>query len=149
MPTIPTNPKCSTLGCANTKAKFSTLCVEHGGRDVFDYKRYNKGKRKESTAKYNTSQWHTLRQIQLSQHPLCASCTTQGIVTAANHVDHVFPWSHISEQAFTHNIYQSLCASCHTIKTHLEQQGVYRRYGMPSIDYKQSDYKMAMATAHR
>ena len=149
MPTVLTNPKCSTLGCVNTKAKYSTLCVEHGGRDVFDYKRYNNGKRKQSTAKYNTSQWHTLRQIQLSQYPLCASCSTIGIVTAAKHVDHIFPWAQIGEQAFTHNLYQSLCGGCHSVKTQLEQSGVYRRYGTPTIDYTQADYKKAMADAHR
>lgn len=146
MPTVPTNTKCSTLGCKNTKAKFSSLCVEHGGRDTFNHKRYNNSdKRRDASDKYNTAQWRTLRQIQLSQYPICAACKSEGIITSAQHVDHIFPWQQIGEHAFTMNIYQSLCPSCHTSKTQLEQQGIYRRYGEPNKDYTQADYRIVVA----
>ena len=142
MPTVPTNPKCSTLGCANTKAKYSSLCTEHGGRDTFDYKRYNNTKhRKDASAKYSSKQWRTLRQIQLSQYPLCAGCQSIGIITPALHLDHVFPWRQVGSNGFTHNIYQSLCQSCHNSKTQLEQKGIFRRYGTPSQDYSINDYR--------
>ena len=144
MPTVPTNPKCLTLGCNNPKSKYSSLCLDHGGRDTYNHKRYNKD-RKESDAKYKTSQWRTLRQIQLSKEPICAACKSEGIIKSAEHVDHIFPWRQIGEQAFTLNIYQSLCLPCHTSKTYLEQQGIYRQYGNPNKDYTQSDYRIVVA----
>jgi 5-methylcytosine-specific restriction enzyme A len=144
MPTVPTNQKCSTLGCKNTKAKFSSLCLEHGGRDTFNAKRYNQtDKRKDATDKYNTKQWRTLRQIQLSQYPICAGCKQDGIIRSAEHVDHIFPWQQIGEMAFTFNLFQSLCPSCHSSKTQLEQQGIFRAYG--DRDYIAQDYRIAVA----
>jgi 5-methylcytosine-specific restriction protein A len=144
VPTVPSNPKCSTLGCKNHKARFSSLCAEHGGRDTFNSKQYNNtDKRRLASDKYSTAQWRTFRQIQLSQYPLCASCKHDGIITAAQHVDHIFPWQQIGEHAFTHNIYQSLCQSCHSSKTTLEQQGIFRRYGVR--DYNLLDYSIIVA----
>ena len=144
MPTVPSNTKCGTLGCKNNRSKFSTLCIEHGGRDTFDYKRYNQSdKRMEATDKYNTKQWRTLRQIQLSQYPLCAGCKQDGIIKAGEHVDHIFPWQQIGAYAFTFNLFQSLCASCHSSKTQLERQGIFRAYG--DRDYTIKDYRIAVA----
>jgi 5-methylcytosine-specific restriction endonuclease McrA len=144
MPTVPSATKCGTLGCKNTKAKFSSLCTEHGGRDTYDHKRYNNtDRRRQAADKYNTTQWRTLRQIQLSTHPICAGCKVDGIITSASHVDHIFPWNQIGEHAFTHNLYQSLCPSCHSNKTQLEQQGIFRAYG--DRDYIAQDYRIAVA----
>ncbi len=144
MPTVPSNSKCGTLGCKNTKARFSSLCTEHGGRDTYDHKRYNNtDRRRQAADKYNTTQWRTLRQIQLSTHPICAGCKVDGIITSASHVDHIFPWQQVGEHAFTHNLYQSLCPSCHSNKTQLEQQGIFRAYG--DRDYIAQDYRIAVA----
>ena len=119
--------------------------MEHGGRDTFDHKRYNgTEKRKEFNSKYQTAQWRKLRQIQLSKHPLCASCLTDGKITQAEHIDHLFPWSAIGEEAFYRNVFQSLCQSCHSIKTTLEQRGVYRHFGFPNKDYALSDYNLVL-----
>jgi 5-methylcytosine-specific restriction protein A len=140
MPTVPTNPKCSVLGCKHPRSKFNSFCIEHGGRDKFDYKRYNKSdKYKQGQDKYQSSQWRTLRQVQLSLEPLCASCLTRGIVTQAEHIDHVFPWQQIGEQAFYHNLFQSLCASCHSSKTSLEAKGIFKHY-KANKDYTIIDY---------
>ena len=148
MPTVPSTTVCSTLGCKNTKARFSSLCTEHGGRDTFDHKRYNNTKgRKEAGSKYNSSQWRSFRQIQLSKHPICASCATEAVVTPACHIDHVFPWSRLGDHAFIRNVFQSLCASCHTHKTQLEAKGIYRLYGTPNRDYIASDYHRVIAEA--
>lgn len=144
MPTIPSNPKCSTLGCKQPRTKFSSLCLEHGGRDTYNHRKYNNtDQRKAAADKYNTTQWRTLRQIQLSTYPICAGCKADGIITPASHVDHIFPWNQIGEHAFTHNLYQSLCPSCHTSKTQLEQQGIFRAYG--DRDYGVEDYRIAVA----
>lgn len=135
MPSIPTNRRCSVLGCMNDRSKFNSYCLTHGGRDMQKYR----GKRL-TNRMYNTTQWQELRQRQLSIQPLCAGCLSVGVITQAVHVDHVFPWTQIDKEAFYYNIFQSLCPSCHSSKTHLERQGTYRAFGKPSKDYVMSDY---------
>lgn len=144
MPSIPTNTTCSHLGCKNTKSKYNQYCIEHGGRDVFNQK-YNKD-RKSFNDMYNTRQWLSLRQIQLSKQPICIACQSQGIITPANVVDHLFPWSQISKEAFFINRFQSLCQTHHSEKTQLEQKGIYRAYGTPHKDYAQADYARVMGS---
>jgi hypothetical protein len=80
--------------------------------------------RKEFNEMYNTKQWNLKRKCELSKNPLCSSCFVRGIITPANHVDHVFPWSKIGKRAFYLNLFQSLCHECHSHKTTLEQKGV-------------------------
>jgi 5-methylcytosine-specific restriction endonuclease McrA len=89
-----------------------------------------------------------MRAAQLSKEPLCAGCLAGGIVTAADTVDHVFPWQQIGEHSFYRNMFQSLCVSCHTLKTAMEKRGVFRRYGKPSHDYIRGDYSHVMAEIH-
>ena len=146
MPTIPINTKCATLGCPHPRSKLNGYCLQHGGQDqrVFNQKYNNTQARKKFNAKYNTRQWQSLRQIQLSKNPICAGCNANGIITPATVVDHLFPWSQISEQAFFINRFQSLCVTHHAEKTQLEQKGIYRAYGHPCIDYKQGDYLRVM-----
>ena len=150
MPTIPKYTKCLTLGCREERSKFNAYCMGHGGRDTFDYKRWNSSeKRKLSNDKYQTTQWRKLRQIQLSKHPLCAGCLADGKITQAIHIDHLFPWSQLGDDAFYINIFQSLCHSCHSIKTSLEQRDIYRHYGIPNKDYRRCDYSSVMVLHER
>ena len=129
------------LGCKQPKSRFNSFCIEHGGRDTFNHQRYNNSdKRQQGLDKYQSAQWRTLRQIQLSTKPLCASCLTKGIVKQAEHIDHVFPWQQIGEHAFYHNLFQSLCASCHSSKTSLEQRGIYKHYDTEEKDFTIGDY---------
>lgn len=146
MPTIPTYTKCSQLGCKNHRSKFNSFCMEHGGRDEQTYNpKYNKtAKRIASNAPYKTKQWAVLRQIQLSKHPMCAGCLGDGIVTPAKVVDHLFPWTQISKEAFYVNRFQSLCLAHHSEKTQLEQHGIYRRYGKVRKDFGINDYALEM-----
>ena len=138
MPSIPTRTICSELGCKNPRSKYNGYCLDHGGRDTYDQK-HNR-KRTESNGMYNTAQWLALRQIQLSKHPLCAGCESEGIVTPATVVDHIFPWRQINKEAFFINKFQSLCYAHHSEKTQLEQKGIYRRYGPPRADLSRLDY---------
>lgn len=110
--------------------------MEHGG------KTYNQSaKRKQSNAKYNTPLWSKLRVIQLSKQPLCQACIGRGRVTQATVVDHLFPWNQIGEQAFVANVFQSLCPECHSVKTNLEQQGIFRHYQDQPQDYGLQDWR--------
>jgi 5-methylcytosine-specific restriction enzyme A len=139
MPTIPRYSLCAELGCKNPRYLKSTFCEQHGG------KRFIKNKNKhERDSLYHTTQWQSLRVIQLSQFPLCAGCESRGKVVSATVVDHIFPWVQIGEEAFFRNIYQSLCVYCHNYKTQLERKGIYRRFGAPTIDYTRTDYMTAV-----
>ena len=138
MPIIPFNTKCAMLACNNTKAKLSALCIEHGGRDTYTVKRTDE--RAEFNGMYNNSKWQKKRALQLSKQPLCQSCLGNGIVKSANHVDHLFSWRAIGHEAFYRNIFQSLCHECHSDKTLLEREGIYRHYNVGSEPYK--DYSI-------
>ena len=138
MPTLPTNTKCSSLRCKNPRSKLNSYCVEHGGKNTIDTEQ-----RKEFVSMYQTTQWRTLRQRQLSIQPLCESCMTKGRVSNANHVDHVFPWAKINKSAFYNNLFQSLCPECHSDKTVQERQGVFTHYATGK-QYTVNDYQTVM-----
>lgn len=146
MPSVPYYRFCKELGCRNTRSKLSGFCLEHGGKDTRPYDpKYNKeANRAKNNAKYNTRQWGVLRLIQLSKHPLCIGCQAEGVVTPATVVDHLFPWTHINEQAFYINRFQSLCDAHHAIKSQLERYGIYRAFGVPHRDYSVADYSLSM-----
>lgn len=147
MPSLPKYTKCAMLGCKNTKSKFNQFCMDHGGRNTYNYSKYNTAEeRKAKNDKYQTRQWKRLRQIQLSKQPLCQACLVNNIVTSAQHIDHVFPWSHIDDTAFYYNLFQSLCPEHHSEKTALEQRGIYRHYTNPPKDYFKEDYALIRAT---
>lgn len=113
--------------------------MQHGG------KTYNgNAKRKKTNAKYNTALWQRLRLIQLTKDPLCQSCKARGRISQATVVDHVFPWAQIGEEAFVANLFQSLCPECHSVKTNLEQQGVFRHYREPPHDYAIENWAKAV-----
>lgn len=137
MPTVPQSNKCRELGCKNEKTWRSTFCDEHGGGQT------EKGKKNNEL--YSTAFWKKQRQIQLSKHPLCACCLLEGKVVAAEHIDHVFPHRQ-DNLKFKNNIFQSLCAPCHTNKTLEENMGVYLHYtGNGIIKYTDADYGYKIA----
>lgn len=147
MPSTPTYTLCHELGCKNPRSKFNRFCIEHGGRDIQTYSANKTAERKQFNKKYNTRQWEALRQRQLSKYPLCAGCQAEGRIIPASVVDHIFPWSQISEQAFYINRFQSLCATHHATKTQLEKHGIYRAFGTPERDYTRADYSRVMGVA--
>ena len=142
MPSVPSSNKCSHLGCKNPRSKFNSYCMEHGGAEkrAYNPKHNQSQERKENGLMYKTRQWLALRQIQLSKQPLCVGCLANEVVTPANTVDHLFPWTRISKEAFFINKFQSLCPTHHAEKTQLERHGIYRRFGKPNIDYSSTDY---------
>lgn len=131
MPTRPYNTKCSMLGCPNPKSRMNSFCMDHGGRERYEYT-YDADKltaeRKEFNAEYSSRFWKNTRALTLSKQPLCQACLTRGIVAVATEVDHVFPWAKIGKGAFTRNIFQGLCKPCHHHKTVREQRGYIEHY---------------------
>lgn len=132
MPTAPLNSKCRELGCQNPKTSRSTFCVEHGGGIT------QKGKA--NSKLYGQSYWRKQREVQLSKDPLCAACLIDGKVVQAEHIDHVFPHRQDASK-FRLNLFQSLCAYHHTMKTQFENRGVYLYYAKHGVvTYNEADY---------
>jgi 5-methylcytosine-specific restriction protein A len=90
---------------------------------------------------YKTAVWQTIRAGQLSKQPLCQSCQLAGRVTLGVHVDHVIAWRLVGPHAFINSRFQTLCGPCHSVKTGLEQRGVFRHYSdQGAIDYQLADW---------
>ena len=141
MPVYPTNTICSELGCKELRTRLNSFCLKHGGKDYTI---------KESDSVYKSKAWQAIRRTQLSRQPLCQSCLSRGIVCAALHIDHVFPWQRIRGNAFTHNIFQSLCPECHTYKTGQEKQGKYEHYHANGVRvYSDADYALVVMNEER
>ena len=135
MPSLPKN-QCSQYHCHQPARAGSSLCEQHAPQAAI------KEQRRLSNAEYKKAAWLSIRAAQLSKEPLCAACMHEGRVAAAEHVDHVFAWNHINPSAFKLNIFQSLCAAHHSLKTSLEQKGKYRHYSINGvIDYSLTDYQ--------
>lgn len=141
MPTTPVSTKCRELGCKNPKTYRSAFCQQHGGAAPEQVK--------ENAKLYNQAAWKRIRARQLSQHPLCARCLSMGKVASAEHVDHVFPHRRDSAK-FIMNLFQSLCASCHTEKGQDEMKGKYLHY-LPTgvVEYTDDDYVRMMDMHYR
>lgn len=140
MPTLPKNNTCEALRCKEPRVQGSAYCETHGGKPKQSAARF------EANAPYKTAAWQGIRAAQLSKEPLCASCLTRGAVTQAAHVDHVIPWRAIGPAAFKRNLFQSLCASCHTVKTAAEQNGRFIHYTQGGAkEYTKGDYMEILA----
>lgn len=141
MPTMPSNIKCSHLGCKDNRSKYNTFCMDHGGRNSYN----NDDGRTEFNSMYQSSHWRQVRISVLSRQPLCQACLCSGRVTAATHVDHVFAWKKIGKAAFYRNLFQSLCLNCHSVKTAHEQRGKYIHYtDAGPIEYVKTDWASIM-----
>lgn len=135
MPSLP-KTQCSQYHCKQPAQAGSSLCEQHAPLKAI------KEQRRLSNAEYKKAAWLSIRAAQLSKEPLCAACMHEGRVAAAEHVDHLFAWNQLTPSAFRLNIFQSLCAAHHSLKTSLEQKGTFRHYSINSItDYSLSDYQ--------
>lgn len=140
MPSIPLS-QCDHFQCKAPSVKGSRYCLTHtpSKAPTVDRQAFN--------SQYKSAAWQSIRARQLSAAPLCAACLISGRITAASHVDHVFPWQAIGAHAFTRNLWQSLCPECHGVKSGLEKRGILRHYTDKANDYAVSDYPFAMTQA--
>lgn len=140
MPSIPCD-QCASYHCKAFSIRGSVYCLEHA-----PIQKTSKT-REAFNAPYKSKAWAAIRARQLSREPLCAACKLDGRITQANHVDHVFPWAVIGAQAFTRNLFQSLCPECHGIKSGLEKRGVFRHYTNKAQDFTLDEYAYTMMQA--
>jgi 5-methylcytosine-specific restriction protein A len=66
--------------------------------------------------------WQRLRAYKLRLNPLCETCLVNGIVTAAEEVDHIKPVRDYPELRLVLDNLQSMCKSCHSRKTRKENK---------------------------
>jgi 5-methylcytosine-specific restriction endonuclease McrA len=70
-----------------------------------------------------TSRWRSVRQIQLSTNPYCEIHQAKGVLvdcTHGGHIDHIISRSRGGAELDFSNL-MTLCLSCHTSKTNLDQ----------------------------
>jgi len=60
--------------------------------------------------------WQRLRDLVLSDEPLCRTCAARGLLTPATMVDHITPLNDGGARLDRSNL-QPLCDSCHAQKT--------------------------------
>ena len=77
----------------------------------------------EHKAIYNNSRWAKASLTFRDRNPLCASCFERGITTPAACVDHIIPHEGDWKLFWDSSNWQSLCWSCHSIKTARERGG--------------------------
>lgn len=139
MPSIPRS-QCDQYQCKAASITGSRFCEQHTSPRAAP-----KTDRREKDSLYSSAAWRQIRAAQLSAHPLCQCCQSEGRLTAAEVVDHVFRWKDFGELAFRLNLWNSLCAACHSRKGRLETLGVFRQYRDGSfIDHQASDWPAAV-----
>ena len=75
---------------------------------------------------YSHRRWRRIRARQLAIEPLCRHCLERGEITPAEHVDHIEP--HKGDRVkFWNGPFQSLCPTCHSVKTAQEEGKTVRR----------------------
>lgn len=69
---------------------------------------------------YNKKEWKELRNLKISNNPLCEICYKEGRLVPAQCVDHIIPVTleNVSDKFYDYQNLQSLCNNCHYEKTH-------------------------------
>ncbi len=83
-----------------------------------DYERFRGGAR----ARGYDEAWGRVRLQHLMDEPLCRHCAEAGSVVAADIVDHIVPIAVAPERRLDDTNLQSLCNSCHTVKTNKDRK---------------------------
>lgn len=83
-------------------------------------------KRGSSTQRGYGHKWRKARERHLKQEPCCRICRANGVVTAADVVDHIVPHKGNKKLFWNSSNWQSLCTSCHNSKTAREDGGFGR-----------------------
>ena len=106
---------CNYPGC-NQRIPFrSRYCDQHKKKTRLDDSR-EKYSCREWAYLYKRKSWLERRRRQLMKQPLCEECMKRGRVSLATVADHVE--DHKGDLSlFLHGELQSLCFSCHSIKT--------------------------------
>jgi len=72
---------------------------------------------------YHTKEWERTSKRHLAEHPFCAECERQGKTSAAAVTDHIIPHKGDLVLFWSAKNRQSLCESCHGVKSRSERDG--------------------------
>lgn len=114
---------CSHAGC-NVLVRGVSRCDKHKS----DNKRLVDQNRGSASERGYGHKWRKAREGFLKKHPLCVSCESTGITTAAVVVDHIIPHRGNKDIFWDRDNWQPLCKSCHDRKTATIDVG-FGRYG--------------------
>lgn len=81
--------------------------------------------RDRSGAPYNTNRWHKLARAFIEEHPLCEECKRNGILKAAQCVDHIDPWPICKDYFYDRRNLQALCNDCNNLKGQRDKQRIH------------------------
>lgn len=70
---------------------------------------------------YHTREWERTSRRHLAEFPFCAECERNGRTEAASVTDHITPHRGNLELFWAEANHQSLCASCHGVKSRSER----------------------------
>lgn len=118
------NRACREPSCVGYAVHGSPYCSQHAAAHARAFRLSEH--RKAAARLYRTGQWQALRRQQLTMQPFCAECQRAGRYTLASEVDHVVPHRNDEQLFFDAVNLQSLCHSCHSIKTAREDGGFGR-----------------------
>lgn len=119
MPSLPL-PRCADALCDKKVAqRGQSRCPEHRRQQHTEH-----NTRREVDARYSSAQWRRLRKYKILSEAYCENCARHGRTVAAQEVDHIQPVKKGGIFFDLKNL-QSLCKTCHSIKTASErsQQG--------------------------
>lgn len=114
---------CKHGGCRCLTTNISGYCDKHS-EDISKY-------RQSSSKRGYGYKWRKARETHLQLHPFCEECRRQGKpAVLATDVDHIVPHKGNPVLFWDPNNWQSLCHTCHSIKTAKEDGG----FGRPCPD---------------
>ncbi len=94
----------------------SAYCDEHQPVERADrlqgQRDYNT-RRSDSDQQYGSQRWRKLSVAFRRRYPLCSECESNGLVRAADLVDHIKPAKEFPELFFSWKNLRSLCHDCH------------------------------------
>src|SRR5688572_25339853 len=109
---MPNRPKTFKPSHAQTKRQ---------QRADFDKRRAQDPATVERRKLYGSKQWLALRDLKLTDCPLCEYCKARGRTTAAREVDHWLPVVTHPHLALEYDNLRSACTPCHSSKTSAER----------------------------
>ncbi|NWC96088.1 MULTISPECIES: HNH endonuclease [unclassified Pseudomonas] len=121
---MPLRPKktCNAQGC-NVLTRNPRYCDAHTDIGKSAEAKRHERKRETSSQRGYSYKWQQARKAYLAKYPLCVECERQGLVVAANHVDHIRPHKGDWTIFWDSSNWQPLCHPCHSRKTATEDGG--------------------------